>query len=60
MMSLDVLWVQVASFASLILLYLGHQYITVGYGLHPIIAGSAATLLVILPHLLSFGEEGLW
>jgi hypothetical protein len=52
--------IQISSFAAMWILMLGNDYMTIGHGLHPVISGSAATLLVLLPHLLSIGEERVW
>lgn len=52
-----IMYTQVATFGSLMLIYLGQSYITEGYGLYPILAGAIALLLWISPLLLPKGGE---
>lgn len=40
---------EICAIAALLAVYEAHQYMTIGYGLHPFAALPAATLLVLLP-----------
>ncbi len=49
------LMTQIAAFAAVAYVYMGNQWITVGYnGLHPMIAGAIALSLVALPYGLAY------
>lgn len=41
---------QVCAISAMGYLWLGHQYLTVNHGLHPMIAGAAALSMLILPY----------
>jgi hypothetical protein len=56
---LDIAITQVSTFGALVAVVAGHLYITEGYGLHPILAGAVATLLVAGPYLVP-KERELW
>ena len=43
---------QVAAIIAVGYVWMGHEYMTVGYGIHPIIAGACALSLIVLPHCI--------
>lgn len=62
MRRLGYLFAQISTFGAVVVGAMGYEYMTVGHGLHPILAGSIATLLVLAPHLITVfdSDEKLW
>lgn len=52
MIKLLTLLTQLCTTSSAILVYMAHQWNTIGYGLNPWIALPVATLMMLLPHMV--------